>query len=85
MSTKQSLQPAEAIIRKCGGHRKVAEWLGIDVSNVYRFEYSKARGGTDGLIPSQHQVRLLAVARENGIDLGPADFFPATEPMQAAS
>lgn len=66
---------AEHVIEKCGGHKRVAEWLRLDLSNVYRFTYPRARGGTDGIIPAQHQSRLIAKARKNGVDLQPDDFF----------
>lgn len=66
---------AENVISKCGGHRVVAEMLGIHVSRVYRFTHSKERGGTGGIIPSRHQSTLLTEARRRGIDLSPSDFF----------
>lgn len=66
---------AENVIAKCGGFKQVSEWLGLDLSNVYRFTYPRTKGGTDGVIPAQHQAVLLAKARENGLDLCPDDFF----------
>jgi hypothetical protein len=69
---------AEHVIEKCGGPKVVSEWLGLDLSNIYRFTYPRSRGGTDGIIPAHHQPVLLAKARENGIDLTPNDFFPAS-------
>lgn len=74
--------PAEAIIRKCGGHAAVAEICGVHVTRVYRWTYPKARGGSDGLVPTRHQGQLLAGARQRGVNLSPDDFFasaPATE------
>lgn len=66
---------AENVISKCGGHRVVAEMLGIHLSRVYRFTHPKERGGTGGIIPSRHQSTLLTEARRRGIDLSPSDFF----------
>lgn len=75
--------PAELIIGKFGGHSKIAEVLGVDVSRVYRWTYPEDRGGTGGLIPQKHQVRLLEAAPELGIELAPADFFPPLSPDRA--
>ena len=73
MSTSH-LEPAKSVIGKIGIDR-VAEITGKHVSRVYRWMYSKERGGTDGLIPHSDASKLLAYARENGIELSPADFF----------
>jgi len=67
---------ADAIIRKCGGHGQVAAWLGLSLTQVYRWTYPRERGGTGGVIPARRQAELLAKARAAGIDLTPADFFP---------
>ena len=66
---------AENVIRKCGGAQAVADWCGIDVSNVHRWTYPKDRGGSEGVIPARHQQVILAKARETGVDVGPSDFF----------
>ena len=71
------MNAAENVISKCGGIKKVREWLGVNLSTVYRFTYPRERSGTDGIIPAHHQVVLLRKAQEHGIDLGPADFFVA--------
>jgi hypothetical protein len=63
------------VIEKCGGSQVVADMVGVDVSRVYRWTYPKERGGTDGLIPAQHQQTLLREARKRGIPLEPNDFF----------
>lgn len=74
---------AEQVIEKCGGVQNVAEWLGLDLSTVYRFTYPRERGGTGGVIPANHQAPLLQKARDNGVDLRPDDFFVLT-PLDAA-
>lgn len=71
----ESMNPAQHVIEKCGGPQAVAKMIGVNPSNVHRWTYPKARGGTDGLIPTQQQHALLVAARERGIDLQPADFF----------
>lgn len=72
--------PAENVIRKCGGHQVVADWLGVDVTRVYRWTYPRERGGTGGLVPTKHQSALLERARQEGIPLEPADFFEKPTP-----
>ncbi len=66
---------AGRVIEKCGGHKVVAEWLGLSVTSVYRFTYSKERGGSGGLIPAEHQQVILEKAKERDIELSPSDFF----------
>jgi hypothetical protein len=68
---------ASNIIAKCGGHRIVAEWTGVDISRVHRWTYPSERGGTGGVIPAKHQPTILDKARAAGVKLSPADFFEA--------
>ncbi len=68
--------PADLLVEKFGGHKQVAEILGIDLSRIYRWTYPADAGGTGGLIPQKHQVPLLNKAKELGIELSPTDFFP---------
>jgi hypothetical protein len=75
---------ARRVIGKCGGPRRVAEWLGISVVSVYRMTYPKRRGGTGGLIPARHQAALLRRAAREGVDLAPADFFDRVAAAQGA-
>jgi len=70
---------AESVIRKCGGPVRVAGWLGLSVTQVYRWTYPRERGGTGGVVPARRQGELLAKAQAAGIDLTPADFFPAEQ------
>ena len=70
---------AGRVINKCGGHKVIAEWLGLSVTSVYRFTYSKDRGGCGGLIPAEHQQVILEKARELEIELSPEDFFSDQE------
>jgi hypothetical protein len=67
--------PAARVISKFGGHKAVASAAGVDVSRVFRWTYPASRGGTDGVIPTRHQQRLLNEAHKQGIDLRPEDFF----------
>lgn len=71
---------AEHIIRKCGGVQAVADLLGIDTTSVHKWKYPRARGGTDGRVPTGRQTELLRLARAAGVDLTPADFFVGSGP-----
>lgn len=59
---------AESIIGKLGGTRKAASALNIPPTTVQSWKKK-------GLIPAQHQGKVLETARRLGIDLKPADFF----------
>jgi hypothetical protein len=82
----QHSKVAENVISKCGGPKVVANWLGIDLTTVYRWRYAADRGGTGGLIPADRQQELLKIARAHGVNLRPVDFFdevPPTAPKSA--
>jgi hypothetical protein len=81
------MSPAERVIDKCGGVAVVAELAGVHVSRVHRWTYPKSRGGSNGIIPSANQQRILDAARARGIDLSPDDFFdgPANTPSHEAA
>lgn len=68
--------PAARIIEICGGHKNVSDWLGVDLTRVFRWTYSKEKGGSDGYIPAQYHQTLLLRARAEGKDLKPEHFFP---------
>lgn len=76
--SEKHLDPAKSIIAKIGIDA-VCDVTGKHVSRVYRWMYPKSRGGTGGLIPQSDAPALLAYAKQNGIDLSPAEFFPESE------
>jgi len=84
------MDPAETIIRKCGGGNfargvnRVSAWTGVDKSQVYRWSYAKAKGGADGVIPAQHHQKILDGARREAIALKPEDFFARPADKAAA-
>ncbi len=63
--------PAAKVIRKCGGIAATAELIDRDRSVVNRWLLPRESGGTDGVIPAQHQQTLL----DKNADLKPDDFF----------
>lgn len=66
---------AKKVVLICGGVSVVAKWLHITCKSVHCWGYPKDRGGSDGLIPAKYQQDILQIARKNGIDLKPEDFF----------
>lgn len=81
------MEPAKTVIDICGGYDAVAKMTGRSEVRVRRWTYPRDRGGTDGLIPSEIQQVLMAVAHARGIDLRPEHFFiaPASTPPQEAA
>lgn len=75
MLKQPPLDPARTVIEICGGIAATAKLAGRDKIRVRRWTYSKERGGTGGLIPSDMQVVLMRSASEEGIDLKPEHFF----------
>jgi hypothetical protein len=66
---------ASRIIDKFGGKAAFQEQFKISDSRLYRWLIPEAKGGTGGRIPAKHQQQLLDLAREQGVDLKPDDFF----------
>jgi len=69
------LNPAATVIERCGGVNAVAKMVGRHPSRVRRWAYSKDRGGTGGLVPTDLQSVLLLAAHKQGRDLLPEHFF----------
>lgn len=69
------LDPAYTIIQKLGGMQNAVEASGASETRVYRWQLPRNRGGTDGLIPTKRQQRILDWAAKKNINLVPADFF----------
>ncbi len=61
----------ENIIAKFGGLTALATALG------HRHPTTVQGWKARGVIPARQQARILAAARERGIELSPADFFDA--------
>lgn len=71
----EKLEPAHSVIQTFGGFEAVAKITGKHISRVYRWTYSKARGGTDGFIPQTEAAKLLAQARKLKLPITEASFF----------
>lgn len=77
MSTQ--CEPARSVIAKIGGVEAAAKITGKHVSRIYRWAYSREKGGTGGVVPHDDATKLLAYAKANSIDLDAADFFAKGE------
>jgi transcriptional regulator with XRE-family HTH domain len=72
-----SRENVEGVIRRFGSQQRVAELLGI-------WQTAVSGWVRRGAIPARRQQELLAAARREGVELGPADFFGiADEPERA--
>ncbi len=60
---------AETIFERFGGREAVADLLGVNIVQTYRWTYPKDRKGTGGKIPSRHWSPLLKAAKARGIKL----------------
>jgi hypothetical protein len=72
---------AERIIERFGGVRNLIDALeniGIkrDLTNIYRWTYSKEKGGTGGLVPTTALIDVIAAARKEGVFLTQEDLDP---------
>src|SRR5438270_12373406 len=62
-----AMQSAQVVIAKFGGQSALGRLLGKSQSTIQHWAEA-------GRIPAKWQSELLRLARENGIDLSPADF-----------
>jgi len=73
------MEPATTIISRFGGALKLASLLGVHETTVRRWTYPREARGTAGVIPHWYHARLLALAREQGVDLRPEEFIITPE------
>lgn len=65
MANRNWLDPAGSVIVALGGTGVVSRVTGVDRTQVWRWTQPREKGGTDGLIPPEHQSELLSYAEEN--------------------
>lgn len=70
---------AETIFERFGGREAVAELLGVNIVQTYRWTYPKDRKGTGGKIPPRHWPLLLAEAKKRGIRLDAEELIIAAQ------
>lgn len=73
------MEPAKSIIQKLGGEAVVSQITQTAYTAPYRWQHSRSKGGTDGLVPQRHHQKLLDYARANGIALEAAEFLAVVE------
>lgn len=78
------MEPATSIIERLGGEALVATATKTALTAPYRWQASKTKGGTGGLIPQRHHQTLLNYAKDKGIPLEAADFLAAPSKGEAA-
>jgi len=71
------VDPAATVRVRFGGSGPLARRLGLDRSAVHRWALPKSRGGSGGLVPAKHHLRLLALASTEGVALTAADLVGA--------
>lgn len=70
------MEPANTIIKRMGGAAEVAKIAGVQRASVYKWTWSKDRGGTGGLIPMNKIADLIAATADTDCPLTFADFAP---------
>jgi hypothetical protein len=70
------MEPARTIVELLGGEAEVARIAGVAITAPYRWQASRAKGGTGGIVPHWHIGKLLEHAERNNISLSPASFAP---------
>ena len=69
---------AERITARFGGPLGLAKAIGYTDAAVYKWNYTKDKGGCNGLIPTRAMDRILSVARMFGVLLTIDDLKPRT-------
>lgn len=77
-----TLEPAATIIDRFGGPDAVQQITGASRTRVYRWTQPKSKGGTGGMIPTPHALKLIAHAKEAGLPITAEHFLPVAEPVQ---
>jgi len=72
---------AQRIIDKFGSAYRLSAALKAigylrNPSTVYRWTYSREKGGTDGMVPTRALTYILRAARFEGVMLTPEDLDP---------
>ena len=68
-----NISPAQKVYDAFGGPMEVCRATGISYQEVYRWRYSRAKRGCDGLVPHRHQETILAAVARLHLKLKPAD------------
>ena len=63
------MTPADIVITRFGGVRKLARLLGKDPSTIHRWRMASEKGGLEGRVPSIAQRQLLDLAKVMMVEL----------------
>ncbi len=77
------MTPASEIIRRCGGFKVVADWLGLERTAVQRWTYEPPKG-TGEQIPMKHWTALVESARAHGLEVSLGELMPEDVARMAA-
>jgi hypothetical protein len=69
------MNPAQQIIARLGGEAQVSFITGTAYTAPYRWQASRQKGGTGGLIPQRYHRGLIDYARAKGIPLAAEEFL----------
>lgn len=72
------MDPASSIIKRLGGEAVVSQITETAYTAPYRWQYSREKKGTGGVIPQRYHRTLLDYARSKGIRLRADDFLAAS-------
>lgn len=80
-TTSIYMSQAERILLKFGGARRLSRLMKAcgrtkDPTSIYKWTYSKEKGGTGGLIPTAAWSDILLVARMEGLLITSEDMDP---------
>lgn len=76
MEDENSISPvAQRIIEKCGGVAQVSAITGRTSASIYKWMWTKEKGGTGGLVPAAAQQKIMEARQRGEVSVEPADFF----------
>lgn len=78
MSEVKMITQAERILKKFGGHMKLAKALKDigcpkSITQIYKWTYDRSKGGTNGVIPNVALFDIVQAAKAKGIVLTSED------------
>ena len=73
------MNPAAKIVARLGGEKVISELLGLSLAQPYKWQATRAVGGTNGVIPQKYHLKLIEFARSRRIPLQARDFLQTEE------
>jgi len=69
------MTPASEIVKRLGGNKTVADWLGLERTAVQRWRYPAPKGLGER-IPMRHWARLMDLAKDKQTPLALDELMP---------